>query len=144
MTAETSALSLHHVGYVVANIPAAAAGFVHALSASWNGLVFEDPNQSAKVTFLSTRDGDALIELVEPAGENSPVLRFLRERGGGMHHLCYEVEDLESQMALMKGRGSLIVRRPKPAVAFDGRRIGWMLTPEKLLVEFLERSHSGC
>jgi hypothetical protein len=39
----------------------------------------------------------------------------------------------------MKARGALIMRRPKPAVAFEGRRIAWMLTREKLLVELLEK-----
>lgn len=41
-------------------------------------------------------------------------------------------------MAEMKTRGAIIARRPKPAVAFQGRRIAWMLTAEKLLVELLE------
>jgi methylmalonyl-CoA/ethylmalonyl-CoA epimerase len=51
----------------------------------------------------------------------------------------YEVDDLEGQMSAMKSRGALIMRRPKPAVAFEGRRIAWMLTREKLLVELLEK-----
>ena len=82
--------------------------------------------------------GDAQIELVEPAAEDSPVLRFLRERGGGFHHVCYEVNHLENELVAMKSRGALIVKRPKPAVAFEGRRIAWVLTAEKLLVELLE------
>jgi methylmalonyl-CoA/ethylmalonyl-CoA epimerase len=56
-----------------------------------------------------------------------------------MHHVCYEVDDLERQMDAMKASGSLIMRRPKAAVAFEGRRIAWMLTREKLLVELLEK-----
>ena len=48
-------------------------------------------------------------------------------------------QGLEEQMAEMKSRRALIVSRPKPAVAFQGRRIAWMLTAEKLLIELLER-----
>ncbi len=103
-------------------------------------MIYEDPHQVVKVTFLTTRSGDAQIELVEPAGDRSPVLRFLKEKGGGMHHFCYEVADLDRSMAEMKAQGSLIARRAKPAVAFQGRRIAWMLTPEKLLVELLSAS----
>jgi methylmalonyl-CoA/ethylmalonyl-CoA epimerase len=66
-------------------------------------------------------------------------MRFLREKGGGFHHVCYEVADLEEEMAGMKSRKALIARRPKPAVAFQGRRIAWMLTAEKLLIELLEQ-----
>ena len=130
---------LHHVGFVVADIVSGMAGFTGCLSASWNGCIYEDPLQKVKVAFLATRPGDPLIELVEPVAEDSPVRRFLREKGGGLHHMCYETPNLESRMAEMKSRGSLLARPPRPAVAFQGRRIAWMLTPEKLLVELLER-----
>ncbi len=138
MTAGTTPPILHHVGYVVADIAAAAPAFARSLAATWDGAVHTDPNQKVKVTFLTTRPGDAQIELVEPAGEDSPVLGFLREKGGGLHHLCYEVPDLEDALAEMKARGALLARRPKPAVAFLGRRIAWVITAEKLLIEFLE------
>jgi methylmalonyl-CoA/ethylmalonyl-CoA epimerase len=131
-------LSFHHVGFVVAGIAASVEGFVHLLGAKWDGCIYEDPDQRVKVTFLTTRRGDPQIELVEPAGDDSPVLRFLREKGSGLHHVCYEVDDLERSMAEMKARGAMIARRPKPAVAFQGRRIAWILTAEKLLVELLE------
>jgi len=131
-------LNFHHVGFVVPDIAATVDGFVRSLGAQWDGCVYEDPHQKVKVTFLTTRPGDPQIELVEPAGEDSPVLRFLREKGTCLHHVCYEVEDLERGMAEMKTRGAIIARRPKPAVAFQGRRIAWMLTAEKLLVELLE------
>ncbi len=78
------------------------------------------------------------MELVEPAGEQSPVRASL-EKGGGLHHLCYEVENCDQVISAMRQRGAMIVRRPQPAVAFEGRRIAWMLTSEKLLVELLER-----
>lgn len=131
-------MKLDHFGFVVADIEAGVAGFTKSLAASWDGRIFQDPLQKVKVTFLETGPGDARIELVQPDAEDSPVSRFLREKGGGFHHACYEVENLERQMAEMKSQGALIARRPHPAVAFEGRRIAWMLTAEKLLVELLE------
>ena len=133
-------LFLHHVGFVVREVRTGMDGFALSLGATWDGAIYEDPHQKVKVAFLTTRLGDAKIELVEPNVPDSPVQRFLNEKGGGMHHVCYEVEDLEQQMAAMKSRGALIMRRPKPAVAFAGRRIAWMLTGEKLLVELLEKT----
>ncbi|HLI63634.1 MAG TPA: VOC family protein, partial [Terriglobales bacterium] len=113
-------------------------GFLRSLAATWDGQVFHDPLQKVRVAFLATRAQDALIELVEAAGDDSPVLRFLQERGGGLHHLCYEVADLEQELAEFRSRGAMIAKRPKPAVAFAGRRIAWVITAEKLLVELLE------
>ena len=135
-------LRLHHIGFVVSSIEQAMPGFVRSMLAEWSGQSFEDPLQKAKVAFLTTRAGDAQIELVEPLGDDSPVQRFLQQAGGGLHHLCYEVADLEQELADFRSRGAVIAKRPKPAVAFGGRRIAWVITAEKLLVELLEQASS--
>jgi methylmalonyl-CoA/ethylmalonyl-CoA epimerase len=129
---------LHHVGFVVSSIEVGIEGFKQSLGAGWNGLIFHDPIQKVRVTFIQTQGAsDASIELVEPAAEDSPVTNFLR-KGGGLHHLCYEVSDLDEQLKEMRGQNGLIVKKPAPAVAFSGRRIAWVLTAQKLLLEFLE------
>jgi len=66
------------------------------------------------------------------------VLKFLSEKGGGLHHFCYETTDLKAEVKAFLSRGALLTRPPAPAVAFGGRRIAWVLTREKLLVELLE------
>ena len=130
--------TLHHVGYVVKSIEEQAAGFVKALGATWDQQIIHDPLQGAKVTFLRTPGpGDAQIELVEPVGDNSPVTRFL-EKGGGLHHLCYEVADLAEHLKAIRAAGCVVVRAPMPAAAFQQRLIAWAWTREKLLLEFLE------
>jgi len=130
--------TLHHVGYVVKSIEEQAAGFVKSLGATWDQQIIHDPLQGAKVSFLRTPGiGDAQIELVEPAGDSSPVSRFL-EKGGGLHHLCYEVTDLAEHLKLIRAAGCVVVRAPMPAAAFQQRLIAWAFTREKLLLEFLE------
>jgi methylmalonyl-CoA/ethylmalonyl-CoA epimerase len=129
---------MHHVGYVVKDIEHSAGGFVQSLNATWDGKVFEDPNQKVKVTFLSTGDNQTQIELVEPNAPDAPVLKFLQEKGGGLHHVCYETDNLDHELAAMRAQGGIIAKRPKPAVAFEGRRIAWVMTAERLLVELLE------
>lgn len=79
-----------------------------------------------------------MVELVEPVGPRSPVRKFA-EAGGGLHHICYEVGDLKSQIAASQAAGGTLVRVPLPAVAFEGRKIAWILTAQKLLVEYLEK-----
>ncbi len=129
----------HHVGFVVASIAKVGEGFARSLGARWNGEIIHDPLQEARVTFLLMGDPDSpAVELVEPAGEKSPLHKFL-ERGGGLHHVCYEVGSLEAQLEQSRTAGCLIAKQPLPAVAFGGRRIAWVYTPQKLLVEYLER-----
>jgi methylmalonyl-CoA/ethylmalonyl-CoA epimerase len=130
---------LHHIGFIVPSIAQSVEGFINSLQAEWDGKIFHDPNQVVRVTFLSIQKGPGpSLELVEPAGEKSPVLPFLK-KGGGLHHLCYEVENLDQSLAFCRSKGGLITRPPMPAVAFSGRRIAWAYTKNRLLVEYLER-----
>jgi len=131
--------TFHHIGFVVASIQSSVQGFIDSVDAQWDGTIFHDPNQVVRVTFLRSKQAaNPVLELVEPAGENSPVIPFLK-RGGGLHHLCYEIDSLEDQLVLSRAQGGLVVRPPLPAVAFGGRRITWVYTKHKLLVEYLER-----
>jgi len=132
-------LKLHHLGFVVRSIQDCGASFAQSLGATWDGKITFDPIQKVSVAFFQGRSSaDPLIELVEPGDDDSPVTRFLA-RGGGLHHLCYEVNDLEGHLEFCNSVGNTIIRPPVPAVAFGGRRIAWAVTRKKLLVEFLER-----
>jgi methylmalonyl-CoA/ethylmalonyl-CoA epimerase len=131
--------SLHHIGYVVASIAEEIDRWRLALSAVSVTATYEDQIQQARVAFLDLPpDGLTKVELVEPLGQDSRVASFLN-RGGGLHHLCFEVDDIDRQLSQMKMQKAMLLRRPQPAVAFGGRRIAWMLTREKLLIEYLER-----
>ena len=131
--------TLHHVGCVVDSIPDRIESYCVALAASSISPIFEDPIQRSKVVFLDLpTPGAVRMELIEPMTPDSPVARFCAS-GGGLHHLCYEVDDLQSQIQWMKSQRAILIRAPKPAVAFGGRHIAWMRTRDGLLVEYLER-----
>ena len=131
--------SFHHVGFVVASIEKSVGSFAQSLQAEWDGHIIHDPNQGVRVTFLQSRHaGDPLFELVEPAGENAAVQTFAKS-GGGLHHVCYVVDKLEQALADARTRGAIVTRQAVPAVAFGGRRIAWIYTKNRLLIEYLER-----
>jgi methylmalonyl-CoA/ethylmalonyl-CoA epimerase len=128
----------HHVGYVVASIEGCLKSFMRSLDATWDGRIYTDPLQCATVTFV--RPGapeNPPIELVEPLVECSPVTRFLN-RGGGLHHVCYEVPDLEKSVTTFVEGKAILVRSTAPAIAFGGRPIAWIYTREGMLIELLQ------
>ena len=130
---------LHHLGCVVPSISTVADAFAASISASWDGHIIHDPLQRVRVAFFKPADArNPVYELVEPAGDNSPVTNFLK-KGGGLHHVCYEIDDLELGLKEASGAGWLMVSPPKPAVAFGGRRIAWIYSKDRLLMELLER-----
>jgi len=131
--------TLHHVGFVVASIAQMGKEFAQSLEAEWKGEIIHDPLQQARVTFMRCgRPDSPAMELLEPETEKSPLQKFL-VKGGGLHHICYEVASLYEQLEYCRSVGSLIVKQPLPAVAFGGRRIAWVYTKQRLLVEYLER-----
>lgn len=129
---------LHHVGYVTPDIAKSRILYEDMGHSAVTEVIF-DPIQKVRVLFLGTGT-DTLVELVEPAGEGSPVENFLKKRGPGLHHLCYQVNDIEKACAAMRERGGIITCEPVPAAAFDGRRIAFVFRREGL-IELLEREH---
>ena len=128
---------LHHVGFVVSSIIQSADDFGTSLHCTWDGALIVDPIQKVRVAFLTLGcAGQPMIELVEPDREDSPVSAFLK-RGPGLHHLCYEVSDLEAELS--RCQTGMVLGPPVPAVAFGGRRIAWVYTKTRLLLEYLER-----
>jgi methylmalonyl-CoA/ethylmalonyl-CoA epimerase len=131
---------LHHLGFAVSSISAVAEEFAVSMSARWAGEIIHDPIQRVRVAFFNpVITKNPVFELVEPASEASPVTNFLK-KGGGLHHVCYEIDDLESALREARGVGLVIVSYPAPAVAFAGRRIAWVCSKRRLLVELLERN----
>jgi methylmalonyl-CoA/ethylmalonyl-CoA epimerase len=128
-------MRLHHVGVVVRDIAAYGAAFeitgMHASSQ-----LYYDPVQKVRIQFWSDAAGQT-IELVEPAAADSPVQEALR-KGGGLNHLCFEVDDLDAKVRELLERGGLPVCAATPAVAFGGRRIAFLFLPELNLVELVE------
>ncbi len=61
------------------------------------------PSEGVAVAFLPT--GESEVELLKPTSENTGVAKFLADKGPGMHHLCFEVDDIDGMMAQLKEKG---------------------------------------
>jgi methylmalonyl-CoA/ethylmalonyl-CoA epimerase len=127
---------LHHIGVVVRDLDAHIARMSELLGAEVVGSPVDDPLQEVRVAFVSTGT-EVSIELIQPANEDSPVSRFL-DSGGGLNHLCYAVEDLDASIEGLRGKGCLVASPPKPAVAFSGRRVAFLYTRDRELIELVE------
>ena len=137
-SSESQLPRLHHFGFVVRSITDAIEGFCKSVGGTGWSQTWHDPIQRVRVAFIHPAlTGLPAIELVEPADDKAFVQKFL-ERGGGLHHVCYEVQNLEAELTEAVARGVTVIRRPQPAVAFAGRRIAWVMTKETLLIEYLE------
>jgi methylmalonyl-CoA/ethylmalonyl-CoA epimerase len=133
-------MRFHHVGYATPNIDRYVEDFFLPIFAPLAiSDKVSDPIQRVTVCFARMR-GDTVIELVEPFGENSPVETVIGSNRGGVYHLCYEVDDLDREVARCREKRCMPVGKPAPAAAFDGRRIVFLLTPQRDLIEFVEKA----
>ena len=99
-------MKLHHIGIVVENIQKSLGELTKYLdfeSATIPSLV---GSQKVNICFLKTNN--VFLELIEPAEENSPISNFIK-KGGGFHHLCFEVDDIHLELEKMKKNGARIV-----------------------------------
>ena len=64
-------------------------------------------DQKVRVAMLPI--GESRIELLEPTAEDSPIAKFLEKRGGGIHHIAVEVEDIEAALAKLKREGMRLI-----------------------------------
>ncbi len=80
-------------------------------------------SDGARIVALDA-DG-SLVELLEPAGADSPIGRFVTRRGPGIHHICFAVDDLEAVMAKCRASGVELVDQV-PRIGAEGKRIAFL------------------
>ena len=129
-------MRLHHVGIVVKDLASYGEAYKTFLGLSQASAIFEDPIQRVRLQFWKDTHG-RLLELIEPAAPDSPVGKAF-QKGGGLHHLCYEVDDMDQEVRTAVERGAVLTGGIVPAVAFGGRRIAFLFFPNLNLIEFVE------
>jgi len=99
-------LKLHHIGIVVENIQKSLGELTKYLDFESTTMPSLVGSQKVNICFLKTNN--VFLELIEPAEENSPISNFIK-KGGGFHHLCFEVVDIHLELEKMKKNGARIV-----------------------------------
>jgi methylmalonyl-CoA/ethylmalonyl-CoA epimerase len=112
---------INHIAVAVNDIEEALPFWQEAL-----GLVLDHkedvPSQKASVAFLPV--GESEIELVQPTSPDTGTAKFLAERGPGMHHLCFEVDDIEGMLAQLKAKGVRLINETPQEL--EGRRMAFV------------------
>ncbi len=133
----TGILRTHHIGVLVRDVASATESYVANLGYEIKSEIFHDPVQTAFVRFLGLPGDSACLELIAPDSPDSRLAIALK-KGGGINHICYEVQAIEDAVLLLRDRKYVTIQAPVPAVAFNGRRIAWLMNRDHLLVELLE------
>lgn len=130
-------MRLHHIGIVVKDISEMMDLYGRLLGLVTEHDVFHDKNQKVKVLFVPV--GDVKLEFIEPAGEDTPVSKFLEKRGGGIHHIAFEVDDIDGETEKIREKGVKVVC--EPTTGFEQRHVSFFHPKSfnNVLVEFVEK-----
>ncbi|MFQ5875946.1 MAG: methylmalonyl-CoA epimerase, partial [Dehalococcoidia bacterium] len=106
---------LNHVAIVVKNVQETL-DFYRETFGVGEAPIEEIPDQGVRATLISI--GGSQLELIEPTRPDTGVARFLENRGEGLHHVCFEVEDLRGKLNALNGKGfQLIDKAPRKGLA---------------------------
>lgn len=127
---------IDHIALVVEDIDKALHFWQDSLGLELSHL--EDvENEQSLVAFLPAQESE--VELVKPTTEDSGVARYLKKRGPGMHHICFEVYDIKETIAHLKEKGVRLINE-EPRIGTGGKKIAF-IHPESthgVLVELYE------
>ncbi|MBI3651928.1 MAG: methylmalonyl-CoA epimerase [Acidobacteria bacterium] len=115
-------MKIDHLGIAVRSISESLKFYRDALGLELTATETVD-DQGVQVALLPV--GESRIELLEPLSEASAVGRFLAKRGEGLHHICYEVENLETQLEALKAQGVKILDG-YPRRGAEGKRVAFL------------------
>ncbi|MCL4266595.1 MAG: methylmalonyl-CoA epimerase [Anaerolineae bacterium] len=113
---------ISHIAIVVPKLEQATSFWAEALelNVSHQELVSD---QGVSVAFIPVGESD--IELLEPIDPTSGVARYLEKRGPGMHHICFEVDDMDATLARLKAANVPLINE-EPTMSADGKKIAFV------------------
>lgn len=134
-------MKLHHIGFISHDISNTFQVFKNMLGAKKISEPFLDKKQQVNEVLIEM--GGEVLQLFEPVSENSPAYNFLRKRGEGLHHMCFEVDDIEQAVEDFRKKGVEVLFDPFDA--FEGRRAAFVspFDTGNLLIELVEEKNSS-
>jgi methylmalonyl-CoA/ethylmalonyl-CoA epimerase len=130
---------INHIGIAVQSLDATIPFYRDNLGMAFAGIE-EVPEQMVRVAMLSV--GESKIELLEPTSAESPVAKFIEKNGAGIHHIAYEVDDIEAAIAKLLADGTRMVDEV-PRNGAHGTRIAFIHPKSSLgvLTELCQAGH---
>ncbi|MCB1409915.1 MAG: methylmalonyl-CoA epimerase [Rhodobacter sp.] len=112
---------LNHVAIAVPDLQAAAAQYRDTLGAQV-GAPQDEPDHGVTVVFITLPN--TKVELLYPLGENSPIQGFLdKNPAGGIHHMCFEVDDILAARDTLKAAGARVLGTGEPKIGAHGKPV---------------------
>jgi methylmalonyl-CoA/ethylmalonyl-CoA epimerase len=128
---------LDHVGVAVRSIEDAVSRWERVFGYRRMTDVVTNTRQKVRVVFLE-KPGSLPVKLIEPSDLESPLQNFVKQRGGGLHHLCFRCESVNGELIRLEALGLRVLAPAEPGEAFDGERIAFVYAGDGLNMELID------
>lgn len=130
-------MKFHHLGLLVYDLEQGILSLDTLIPEMFWGKIIEDIGIGVRVLF--GEDGGGMkYELVAPIDNRSPILNFLETKESMLHHIAYTVDDFDIKYSELRSLKFMPLGQVMPAVAFDGKRVAFFLTPIRTIIEIIE------
>jgi methylmalonyl-CoA/ethylmalonyl-CoA epimerase len=132
-------LELDHVGLIVPDLATGRDFLATALGITRWTPITDDPTLQVSVQFGTAPGHPLTYELIAPFGEQSPIANALRTGKHILNHLAYLTPSLESSGTHLRASGCYPTGDPLPALAYQGRRVQFWISPLRFVIELIEK-----
>lgn len=130
-------MQFDHIGIFVRDIASGHQKLSALLPIARSSEVFQDPLLLVQVQFLYDATG-VCYELVAPFGEGNPIDGVLKSRKNVLNHIAYTTPELDAELERLRADGAFPLGPPRPAVAFGGKRVAFLMTAMNFIIELVE------
>ena len=128
-------MKIDHLGYVTKDIEKSLADFLKLGFSIVSELVTDE---SRKIEIVFIRNESVVIELVSPLNAESDIYELAKRSNNTIYHICYTTSDLEGKIEELRKDKYFLVVPPAEAIAFDNRRVAFMMSSTVGLIELVE------
>ena len=112
---------LNHIAIAVPSLQDAITNYQNGFDVEVSSIL-DLPEHGVRTAFIKLSNTN--IELLEPLGKESPILNFLKKNiNGGIHHVCYEVDNIYEAANVLQGKGAKILGDGKPKIGAHGKPV---------------------
>lgn len=129
-------MKVHHYGFLTKDIDKSIEKFI-CLGYKQISERINDKDRGIDILFLESNNNQ-VIELVSPNSENSVVDNLIKTQNNSVYHICYITKNIEQTINALTNEQFILIDSPKKAVAFNGKKVAFMMSKFTGIIELLE------
>ena len=130
-------MKFHHIGIIVKDFKNFKSKFRYLLNAKKFSKKYVDKIWNVEIIFVTSKEG-IIYELLSPLNKKSIIINQLKKKNNIINHLAFKTKNIKNEEKKLKKIGALPITKPKPAIAFKGKKVQFFYTPHNFIYEIIE------